>query len=274
MPKLCLGTANFGTRYGLKKNKINENEILKIIKFSNKNKLLNIDTSFEYLHSHKQLNKFISNKFNITSKIFFKKKINIKFLKKKIFNFNNNSPSKINNLLFHNQVDALQKENIEIFKKLKTDGIVKKIGVSVYDISILKKILKLWEPDIIQIPVNPFNLDFTSSKFLKSLKRRNILIFARSIFLQGILVNKSFTIDKRFENNLKDWFKICKLKSIHPVKACLDFCKSIKELDFLIIGVQNAEELKEIIRLFKQPTKLNSNLIIKRKYKKIDLRKI
>ena len=73
---------------------------------------------------------------------------------------------------------------------------------------------------------------------------------------------------------MEDWFKFCELKSIDPVKACLDFCKSIKEIDYLVIGVQNLKELKQIVKFFKQSIKLNSNLIIKRKYKKIDLRKI
>lgn len=274
MPKLCLGTANFGTKYGFKKTRINENELSKIAYLLSKKSIFDVDTSFEYFNSHKQLKKFMKKNINITSKIFLDKNTNLTTIKKKIFNFNKNSSARINNLLFHNQNDALQKKNIELFKRLKIDGVVNKIGVSVYDLSILKKILKLWKPDIIQVPVNPFNLDFISARFLKRIKRQNILIFARSIFLQGILVNRSFSLDKKHNQNLKDWFDMCELKRVHPVKACIDFCKAIKELDFLILGVQNARELKQIINFFNQPVKLNSNLIIKRKYQKIDLRKI
>ena len=88
------------------------------------------------------------------------------------------------------------------------------------------------------------------------------------------LLKENNSLANRFKKDLVDWFNFCKLKSIHPVKACLDFCKSIKEIDFLIIGVQDVEELKQIIKYFNQPKKINSNLIIKKKYKKIDLRKI
>ena len=274
MIKLCLGTANFGSKYGLDNKKINKNELSKIIDIAKKNQLMSIDTSFEYLNSHKNLKKVIDKKMNINTKIFFKKNLDLLSLKKKIIDFNKNSPAKIFSLLLHNQNDALQIKKIELLKKLKADGFIDKIGVSVYDLSVLKNVLKLWTPDIVQVPVNPFNRDFLSKNLLKQLKRKKIIIFARSIFLQGILVKQYSSLDKEYKKDIVDWFNFCKAKSVHPVKACLDFCKSIKEIDRLIIGVQDAEELKKIIKYFKQPKKISSNLIIKKKYKKIDLRKI
>ena len=42
--------------------------------------------------------------------------------------------------------------------------------VSFYDLNVLKNTLKIWTPDIVQIPINPFNLDFISGNFLKKLK--------------------------------------------------------------------------------------------------------
>jgi len=260
MVQLCLGSANFGSKYGFDNKKIDNKKLSNILNLAFRSKLLSVDTSFEYFKSHHHLKKVIKKNMIINSKIFFKQKSNFLSVKKKIEKFNKNSPSKIYSLLLHDQ--------------LKAEGIISKIGVSVYDYSILKKILKIWEPDIIQVPINPFNLDFISSTFLKKIKRKKILLFARSIFLQGLLVKKSNILDKRYKNDLDDWFSFCASKYINPIKACLDFCKSIKEIDFLIVGVQDAEELKQIIRYFNQPKKISLNLIIKKKYKKIDLRKI
>ena len=184
--------------------------------------------------------------------------------------FNKNSPSKIYSLLLHNQNDAVQSEKITLLKKLKTEGVVDEIGVSFYDLNVLKNTLKIWTPDIVQIPINPFNLDFISGNFLKKLKRKNIKIFARSIFLQGLIVKQYNSVDIKFKKELEKWFYFCKSKSIHPVKACLDFCKSIKELDFIIVGVQDAKDLKQIIKYYNQPITLNHQMILKKKYKKID----
>lgn len=274
MVKLCLGSANFGFKYGLVNKKINPNKLLKILSLAKKSNVLNIDTSFEYHNSHRNLKKSINSKMNIHTKIFINKNLNLTSLKKKINNFNSNSPSQIYSILLHDQNDALSVKKVKLLKRLKDEGIVNKIGVSIYDLYILKKILKLWTPDIVQVPVNPFNLDFVSKDFLNDLKRKKITIFARSIFLQGILLRKYNILAKKYKKDLEDWFNFCESKTIHPVKACLDFCKSIKEIDYLVIGVQDAEELKQIIKFFKQPIKLSSKLIIDKKYKKIDLRKI
>jgi len=274
MVKLCLGSANFGFKYGLANKKINKNKLSKIIEVAKANKLLTIDTSFEYFNSHENLKKIINKKMNINTKIFLNKDSNFISVKKKIMNFNKNSPSKIYSLLLHDQNDALQIKKIKLLKRLKEDGVINKIGVSVYDLSILNKVLKVWTPDIVQVPVNPFNHDFVSKNLLKKLKKKKITIFARSIFLQGILVKDYNSLTNKFKKDLENWFNFCKSKSITPVKACLDFCRSIKEIDYLIIGVQDAEELTQIIKFFKQPLKISSNLIIKKKYKKIDLRKI
>ena len=109
--------------------------------------------------------------------------------------------------MLHDQNDALNIEKIELLKSLKAHKIVNKVGVSVYDLLFLKKALKLWTPDIVQIPVNPFNLEFLSKNFLNSLKRKNITIFARSIFLQGMLVKENKYLSKKFKNNFNSWFK-------------------------------------------------------------------
>ena len=74
--------------------------------------------------------------------------------------------------MLHDQNDALNIEKIELLKSLKAHKIVNKVGVSVYDLLFLKKALKLWTPDIVQIPVNPFNLEFLSKNFLNSLKKK------------------------------------------------------------------------------------------------------
>ncbi len=274
MVKLCLGSANFGSKYGLDNKKINKEKLLKIINLANKNKLLNIDTSFEYSGSHLKLKKISSKKLTINTKIFFKKNQNYISIKKKILNFNKSSHSKIYSLLFHEQNDALNSRKVELLKKLKSDGLVSKIGVSVYDLSVLKKILNIWIPDIVQIPVNPFNRDFISKNFLSYLKKRKITIYARSIFLRGMLVKKSDILKSKFKKDLEDWFNFCENENIHPVKACIDFCKSMKEIDYIIIGVDDETELMQIIKFSKQNIKIKLNSIIKRKYRKIDLRKI
>ena len=83
MVKLCLGTANFGSRYGLDNKKINTKDLSKIINIAKKSKLLNIDTSFEYFNSHYNLKKVINKNMNINTKIFLNKSSDFLLIKKK-----------------------------------------------------------------------------------------------------------------------------------------------------------------------------------------------
>ena len=274
MSQLCIGTANFGTKYGLDNTKINDIDLFEIIRVANTWNVLTIDTSFEYSNSHDNLNKVINENMVVNSKIFLEQNSCFSTVKKKITDFNKSSPSKIYSLLLHNQNDAIQPEKITLMKKLKSEGVVDKIGASFYDLHVLKNALDIWTPDIVQVPINPFNLDFISGNFLKKLKRKNIKIFARSVFLQGLIVKEFNSIDIKLKKELVKWFNYCKSKSIHPVKGCLDFCKSINEIDFIIVGVQDAEDLKQIIEYYNQPIILNHQIILRKKYKKVDLRKI
>ena len=73
MVQLCLGSANFGSKYGLENKKINKSKLINIISVAKKNNLLNIDTSFEYENSHQSLKKITDKKMQIHTKIFLKK---------------------------------------------------------------------------------------------------------------------------------------------------------------------------------------------------------
>ena len=154
MSQLCLGTANFGTKYGMDNTKINDIDLFKIIRVANTYNVLSIDTSCEYSNSHHNLKKIITENMTINSKIFLEQNSCFSSVKKIIIDFNKNSPSKIYSLLLHNQNDAVQSEKITLLKKLKTEGVVDEIGVSFYDLNVLKNTLKIWTPDIVQIPIN------------------------------------------------------------------------------------------------------------------------
>ena len=83
MVQLCLGSANFGSKYGLDNKKIDNKKLSKILNEAFKSKLHNIDTSFEYVNSHHNLKKLIKKKMIINSKIFLKQRSNFMHVKKK-----------------------------------------------------------------------------------------------------------------------------------------------------------------------------------------------
>ena len=53
MAQLCLGSANFGSKYGFDNKKIDNKKLSNILNLAFKSKLLSIDTSFEYFDQKK-----------------------------------------------------------------------------------------------------------------------------------------------------------------------------------------------------------------------------
>ena len=67
--KICLGTANFGSNYGYKNDKLNKEDLKKIIYKAKKENIKFFDTAFSYKDSEKNLGKFANKSFEIITKI-------------------------------------------------------------------------------------------------------------------------------------------------------------------------------------------------------------
>ena len=106
----------------------------------------------------------------------------------------------------------------------------------------------------IQIPVNIVNKDFWS---IKSNKK----IIGRSIFLQGILINSNLNLKNRI---LKDFnrklFNLADKRKIDLYSLCLKYVLKKKEIDKLVIGFDNIEQLKKILKNKKGYLNLNRNV--------------
>jgi aryl-alcohol dehydrogenase-like predicted oxidoreductase len=151
---------------------------------------------------------------------------------------------------------------------LKRKKIIKKIGISVYEPKEIKKIWKFWKPDLIQVPLNPLDNRILDSGWVDILKKFKVKIFVRSVFLQGLLINenKSLRINKNEKiilNKFRNW---CYKNNLPLLQACLHFIKQFKKIDYLVVGFNNSNQLKEIIDVFKKkqiiiPKKFSTNKI-------------
>jgi len=272
--KIALGTANFGQKYGLTRKNINSNkEIEKILKFSNKSIIKLIDTSDNYGSSEMLLGNNNLKSFKIITKL--KISVNEKKsdnLENIVFKKIEDSLSKLNikklyAILLHNSDDLKGDKKhklIKVLKKLKKKNLVSKIGVSIYDPKELDFIWSFWKPDIVQCPFNIVDKRIYESGWLNKLKRNKIEIHVRSIFLQGLLLKDKKSIPKKFkncENIFKKLGNYCKNKNISKMQACINFIKSFKKISYVIIGFENIDQIKKIIKYFNKNQKKYPSLI-------------
>lgn len=262
--KIVLGTAQFGMNYGILGNKkINDKEIKKIEKFTTKKKIRFIDTAFIYGESHNVISKSRLNKLNIVTKIkippntknikSFTNEIILDFLKKL-------NTKKIYGILVHDLKD-LKGTRGQIFlnslKKIKEKKLVKYIGVSIYDPNELNVIWKTWVPDIVNVPFNIFDQRLLESGWLNTLYKNKVQIFARSCFLQGLLLENNIKskIKKRYTKQFYEFNSWCKLNKITALEACINFVRQFNKIKFTVVGFNNTSQLKQIFNIFKKRKK-------------------
>jgi len=258
--KIILGSANFNQIYGIKKNFIKKKEIKKSFKLALKNNIKIIDTSPLYNKSEKIIGLLNNNKFKIISKIpkipqNIKKKNIKKWLKLKAINSLKNLKIKKFECLLLHRVDSLLSENgNEIYKNIKnmkTIGLTNKIGISIYDFNILDKILRKFKFDLIQAPFNILDQRLVTTGWLKKLKKRKIKVYARSIFLQGILLLKHNQLPeklKKLNKNLIIWENWLKKNNLSALQVCLSFVLNQRQLDGIIVGYNNKNQLNQILK--------------------------
>jgi aryl-alcohol dehydrogenase-like predicted oxidoreductase len=274
--KLVIGSAQLGMNYGLFNNKkIDHKEFKKIEKLVLKSKINFIDTAISYGDSENIIGSSKLKNLHIITKIKLSSKKNIqvrdwvlKEISKSLYKL---KIKKIYGVLIHDYKDLLGKfgkDYLLSLQELKKKKIIKKIGISIYDSYEIKKFWKFWKPDLIQVPFNALDNRILNSGWINILKKFKVKIFARSIFLQGLLINEdsSFKINKNYKITLNKYKNWCSRNNISLIQGCIHFVKQFKKIDYLVVGFNNYNQLKEIIDVFKKkqiiiPRKFSTNKI-------------
>ncbi len=261
--KLVLGTAQLGLDYGIanKSGKPEENKALEIMKYAAEKGINYFDTAYSYGNSEIIIGKFLyfykncKNKINIITKMPSLKnnKVDEKNINNRFFeSLHRLRQESIYSYMVHDFNDIKNNSYLiaKTFFKLKNDGYIKKIGVSVYDENQIKFLLKNFDFDLIQIPINIFDQRLLKDDILLDLKKRGIEIYARSVFLQGVIFLDRDNLPPKFKSIEKYLEKINNISlkfNIPKEDIALLFIDSINEIDRIIIGVEKIEQLKKNI---------------------------
>ena len=263
--KLILGTVQLGKKYSkFLEDKIQLNESIKILDYCIKNDILTFDTAQIYGDSEKILS-YISEieNVNIITKIHFdNSSIIIDKINKSLSNLNVN---KLNTLMFHNYHNFKNKKIVNELIKFKNNKLIENLGVSVYTVNEAMDVLKSKHITVLQIPFNYLDRQWENKDFLELVKKKNIDIHIRSIFLQGLLVNDLKYWPKIKSKDIESIFynieKLCKKFNITKIELIVRYSLSFEWITGILFGVDNLFQLKENINLFTKYKKLDNNII-------------
>jgi len=152
--------------------------------------------------------------------------------------------------LHQNEMEIISDKNImHSLEKIRNDGLVKKIGVSIYSKEECEFALDSDIYDVIQMPISVMD-SFIYSELVDDGCAKEIV--ARSVFLQGTLLNRDNIKSqvKQSEDMLKYLSELDKLALKHEVglsaMACA-FVLSLPKVKSMIVGTTVKENLLHII---------------------------
>lgn len=269
--KMILGTVQLGLDYGINNciGKPSIDEAYKILEYAYSKKISTLDTASSYGDSEDIIGNYIVQRkhpFNLCTKL----PVNIK--SKKIKDYFYNSINKLNvsrlNVYYLHRFEQCKDESIiKQMKKLKDEGLIELIGVSIYEPKELKYIVdELWDIiDVVQLPYNIFdNSRWLSNNLLKEAKEKRILLYARSIYLQGLVFLNPDSDKAKQLGVVKQIQKLCELaesQNISLQELAMNFVATSSYIDKYLVGCEKLEQIKTNIET-KEKIKLLSNNII------------
>lgn len=261
--KIGLGTVQFGLDYGISNpnGKTSPGEVEKILDEARQRGVTVLDTAALYGSSEQVLGEFLSSypSFRVITKTpRFGLKIThneADLLEKSFYSsLKRLHQEKVEGLLIHEADNLLADGGNYLFERmqeLKQKKLLNKIGVSIYTPRQIEEILKRYSLDLIQIPFNILDQRLLKNGLLPQLKRLDIEIHARSVFLQGLLLMEPTELPAHFqpiEKLLENYRKTVEQFSLSSLEAALGFVLGIPEIDQLICGVNTHLQLLEILQ--------------------------
>ena len=260
MEKFALGTAQFGMAYGISNNngRVPRSEVYNIIEIAKRQNIDTIDTAINYGISEEVLGEVGVKEFKVYTKIP-DLPVSQKNINEWVFRHVNNSlkklkVNKLQGVYLHKSNLFNNKEIKDALVKLKVNGLVSKIGISIYSPLELEELDFFSEVDIVQAPLNLIDNRIVTSGWLYKIAKSNIEIHTRSVFLQGLLLMKYEDIPVKLkENNIiwKIWYEWLKTTKISALEASLKYVMQFPEIFRIILGVESKSHIEQIFNIIK-----------------------
>ena len=260
--KLSIGTAQLGSNYGIafSGEKITTEEFSKIMVVAKNHGISSLDTAIGYGDSQTILGNIGVKNWSVTTKlppiparidnleVWYQEAIQSLFSELQV--------SSIETLLLHNAGDLVGTHGPHLSLLLlesRRSGLVKNIGVSIYEPEELSRFYNEFQPDVVQCPFNIFDQRILNSGWLRRLKDDGVEIHARSVFLQGIILRDPAELHSYFSPWGKDfltWSNFCEAEGVTKLEAALYFVKCEAKIDKIIVGIEGLDQFEEVLKAY------------------------
>lgn len=150
--------------------------------------------------------------------------------------------------LLHVPQQLYQADMVAGLREAKQEGLTAHIGVSVYKPGDALHALETGM-DYIQVPYNVFDQRLDKTDFFDRAKESGIKVFARSPFLQGLLLMDPHALPPHLAHTrvfLERFVSLATENGLSPTEAALTFALEHGRADYVVFGTETLHQLQEI----------------------------
>jgi aryl-alcohol dehydrogenase-like predicted oxidoreductase len=253
--KLILGTVQLGLHYGINNQSgmPSKDRAFDILNSAKQNGIGTLDTAQAYGDAIDIIGEFHKSNepFNIITKISYSKFFELEEYVTSLLTKLN--ITKLEGVLFHKFSDIFQYDELLVeLSKLKQNGLIDKVGASIYTNEELKACADIAEIDLIQLPFNLLdNYSLRGSGIQEAiLNKKNIHV--RSVFLQGLFfmsIENLPLILKPLVPYLIRLRQIAKENNMELNELAIKYVLQTSQIEGVLIGVDSVEQLEKNISL-------------------------
>ncbi len=173
----------------------------------------------------------------------------------------------IDMLMVHSVDDYEQDPDIvrDTFKEMKATGMIRYSAVSAYSTDDYFSIAASGF-DAVQIPINVFDHGRIEDGGIKAIADAGMAIFARSVFLQGLVFFTPETVDPRMDftkPTLEKYRALCEEFGMPPAVLAASFVYSLPGITALVLGCQTPEQVDQNAAMMDSVRKLTDGQMAK-----------
>ena len=268
MAELCLGTVQFGMKYGINNTigQPSEKDIFTMLDTAIENGIRIVDTARAYGTAEISLGRYFEERKNTDS---------LRVISKLRPNVIENNETNIGGVVRRELEETLQRlhishldgyllhtpeyiyrsEIVQALRSIKKEGLVDHIGVSIYELEEGYAAIKSEEIDYIQLPYSILDQRGMREGFIREAKQAGVTIFTRSAFLQGLFMMEYTRIPQYLKNvipYLEKFERLLQEYKVEKVDALIQFVLQEKGVDYLVFGVDTKEQLLQDIDVAKR----------------------
>lgn len=256
--KLIIGTANFGLRYGIANDKkLSREESFAILDHARTQGIQWLDTARAYGDAESVIGAYFEKYgkvFKVIGKLPAKEYPDAQAVQNEVYgSLKNMNIASFDAFLVHSfkTYDLYGNKIVPVLQSLCKEGIIENYGVSVYHPEQVAVIAERTKDRLaVEFPLNLFDQRFLRDGLMQGLRSRGSLLFARSVFLQGLFFLKGHALNGRFEQAKEKIGRISDMSSarkMRPECLALLFAAQKPWVDGVVIGVDSSDQLRSNI---------------------------